>query len=507
MNKKRIVIILMIIAIASKAVGFLREVTLSYFWGATNISDAYLISTTIPTTIFTFVGAGITTGFIPIYTEIKEKKGSILSNEFINKLFWSTQLICLLMIILGEVFCGQLVKIFASGFDQDTYNIALRFTRVSLFEIGFTTLMYILTAFLQSESSFIPAALASFPMNLMTITAIILSSGGNYYFLCIGCLAASFAQAFFLVPFAFRKGFKLVRVRGVFSDKSIKEMFLLALPTIIGTSVNDINVLVDRTLASKITVGGISSLNYAGKVNALLQGIIVLSIVSYVYPKFSHLAVQKKKDELKSVINEAVVTIAFLLLPATVFILFYCKEVITIIFGRGAFDEDAIIMTASVLFGYTIGMIANGLREVFSRVLFAFKDSKTPMFNGVLGMIANIILNLVLSKFLGIAGLALATSISSFFILILLIIAVIHKEHWKPDRAFVRSIIKISLLSLLLFVVIYLFRLFINFALPELNIYIALVIAFVVGAVFYISGAFILKIKEITGFISSIKNR
>ena len=417
MNKKKVVVFMMLIAIVSKVVGFLREIALSYFWGATNISDAYLISTTIPTTIFAFIGAGITTGFIPIYTEIKEKQGRNASNQFINKILISTLSVCFVLVVLGEVFCGLIVKVFASGFDQETFRIALAFTRVSLLEIGFSNIMYILTAYLQSEDSFIPVALAAFPMNLMTIIAIGLSSGGNYYFLCLGCLAASFVQAAFLVPFAIKKGFKLERTHQIFSDKRIKEMFALALPTIIGTSVNDINVLVDRTLASKLVVGGISALNYSSKINAFLQGIFVLTIVSYIYPKFSFYAVKKEFGNFEAIVNKAVISISFIIIPASAIIFLYSKECISFVFERGAFDEDAVIMTASVLAMYSIGIFANGLREVYSRVLFAYKDSKTPMINGAIGMIINIILNLVLSKFMGISGLALATTISSFCIL------------------------------------------------------------------------------------------
>ena len=507
MKKRKTVMALMIIAGLSKFVGFFREIVLSYFWGASNISDAYLISTTIPTTIFTFIGAGITTGFIPIYTEIKKNHGKDRAIEFINKLIITTLSICTLLIIAGEIFCGSLVKVFASGFDVETYNIALTFTRVSLFEIGFTTLMYIFTAFLQTEDSFIPVACASFPMNLMTIVAIILSSGGNYYYLCIGCLVASFIQAIFLIPFAVRKKYRIIKVNKPFSDGKIREMFLLAMPTIIGTSVNDINVLVDRTLASSLSIGGISALNYASKINAFLQGVIVLSIVSYIYPKISLYAGNDDKRSLNKIINEVVITISFILLPASAILLLFSNECISIVFGRGAFNNEAITMTSSVLAFYSIGMIANGLREVYSRVLFAYKDSKTPMVNGVFGMIINIVFNIVLSSFMGISGLALATSISSFFILGMLIRSTYKKNVWRPSTTFRTTIIKIIILTALMCIVVILSSKFLDLIGLDLHKYLRMLIALAAGMVTYIVGAFLLKINEVKDLISPINKK
>jgi len=72
---KKTALLLMIITIFSKIVGFGRELTLSYFYGASNISDAFLISLTIPNVIFSFIGTGISTGYIPLYSKIEQKYG------------------------------------------------------------------------------------------------------------------------------------------------------------------------------------------------------------------------------------------------------------------------------------------------------------------------------------------------------------------------------------------------------------------------------------------------
>ena len=140
---KKTAFLLMMITIVSKLVGFGREITLSYFYGASNISDVFLISLTIPNAFFSFIGAGISTGYIPLYSEIEQKygeKGGIrYTNNLVNTLF----VLCSGIIVFGLLFTDYIVKIFASGFEGDTLALAIKFTRISIFGIYFTCLINI----------------------------------------------------------------------------------------------------------------------------------------------------------------------------------------------------------------------------------------------------------------------------------------------------------------------------------------------------------------------------
>lgn len=129
---KKTAIILMIITILSKIFGFTREIALSYFYGASNISDAFLISLTIPSVIFSFIGTGISTGYIPMYSKIEQKYGEKEGNRYTNNLVNILLILCTVMIIFGLLFTDKIVKIFASGFAGDTLALAVQFTRISL---------------------------------------------------------------------------------------------------------------------------------------------------------------------------------------------------------------------------------------------------------------------------------------------------------------------------------------------------------------------------------------
>src|SRR5690606_26414608 len=124
--------------IISKILGFGREITLSYFYGVSNISDAYLISSTIPTFVFALIGTGLAASYIPMYNKIAKEGGDLSANKFTNNLINLIIVGSTLIIIFTLIFTKPIVKLFASGFDNETLGLAVTFTRISILGIYFS---------------------------------------------------------------------------------------------------------------------------------------------------------------------------------------------------------------------------------------------------------------------------------------------------------------------------------------------------------------------------------
>ncbi|NTW70847.1 MAG: murein biosynthesis integral membrane protein MurJ [Eubacteriaceae bacterium] len=409
---KKITLILIIINAASKITGFVRDMILSYYYGASTISDAYLISITIPTVIFGLIGSAINTGFIPVLSKVEhiadEEAGYRFTSNLVNILI----MICTILILMGLLFTEQIIRIFATGFDPETMELAVQFTKIGLFGVYGTVLIGIFSGFLQLRENYIFPSLIGLLANFMIMISIFLSVKINIYVLSIGTVVASIFQVLFLLPPSFRKGFKY-HFNLNFKDQNIKTLILNTMPLVLGVSVNQINILVDKNLASRIAVGGITALTYAERVNGIFEGIFVVSISTIMFPKISKMAAEHNIDGIKTSLLEAVSGISIFVVPMTIGIMIFARPVVSLLFGRGAFDAQDISMTTGALFFYSIGMIGFGLRELLSRVFYSLQDVKTPIKNAVFSMITNIILNLILSRFMGISGLALATSISA----------------------------------------------------------------------------------------------
>ncbi len=418
---KKTAVILMVITVFTQIVGFAREITLSYFFGASNVSDAYLIALTIPLTVFTFIGTGIASSYIPMYTKVEKETSTALADRFTSNVVHFTLLVSTLVVILVLFFTAPIVKLFASGFTGETLNLTVSFTRISILGIYFLSLIFVFNGYLQMKNGFVITAITLIPRNLVAIASIVLGSMYNLIILPIGSVLAAAVQFLLLLPSIYKKGYRYTLVLDR-NDEYLRNMILLSLPVIIGVSVNQINVLIDRTLASQIVIGGISALTYANRLSLFIQGIFVLSIVTAMYPSISKMAAENNISGLRKSITEGINIINLLVLPATVGAMVFSEPIVNLLFGRGAFENQAIIMTSSALFYYSIGMVGVGLREVLSRAFYSLQDTKTPMVNAAIAMVLNIILNFILSKYLGIGGLALATSIAAIFTSLLLFI-------------------------------------------------------------------------------------
>lgn len=187
----------------------------------------------------------------------------------------------------------------------------------------------------------------------------------------------------------------------------------MMVPVILGVSINEINTLIDRSVASQVSVGGISALTYANSLIMLIQGGFAQPVATVFYPNISKEVEKKNVTKAKELLQDATEVLFIGLIPITIGFIMYAQPITKVLFGRGAFDEQAIGMTSTAVAFYAIGIVFVGLRELLSRYYYSYADTKTPMKNAMIGMAVNIILNLTLSRLIGIGGLALATSVSA----------------------------------------------------------------------------------------------
>lgn len=412
-------IALMIATIISKVLGFGRELVLASSYGASMYSDSYLTAMNIPAVLFTIIGNTLGTVLIPIYFEVNSDLGENKSLNFINNVFNIVIVICILLAIIGFIFTEQLVKIFAMGFEGQTLKIAIDFTRITIIGIVFTGLSYVMTAYLQIKSNFTVPGLITVPKNIIVIISIILSIKHSPYIMIWGTLVGTAIEFLFQLPFAIKSGYKYKLYINL-KDKYIKKMLWLVGPVLIGVAVNQINAMVDRTLASTLVEGSISALNYANKLNGFVMAMFITSVAAVIYPMLSKLSSEDNKEKFTSSVVQSINSAILLVIPISVGAIILATPIVKLLFQRGEFDARATSMTAIALIMYSIGMVAFGLRDILGKVFYALQDTKTPMINGAIAIGMNIVLNVILVKYLKLAGLALATSISTIVSIFLL---------------------------------------------------------------------------------------
>lgn len=500
---------LMIATILSKILGFVREMVLMYSYGTSSYSDVFITAMNIPTVLFTVIGLALATTFIPLYHESLEEGGEEGALKFTNNVLNSVIIISLLICVLGFIFAEPLVKLFAMMFEGEKLALSVEFVRIMICGIIFIGISNIMTAFLQIKGNFFIPGMVAAPNNIIIILAIIISSiTQNIYMLAIGGLLGMISQLLLQLPFAIKKGYRFKCTLDV-KDKHVKRMIVLVAPVVIGVCVNQVNTMIDRSLASGLGDGVISVLNSANRLNWFVMGLFIMTLTSVIYPTLSKLSNEENKEAFIDSVSTGVNSAILLVMPVSIGAIVLSSPIVRILFERGEFNEQSTAMTSIALVFYSIGMIGQGLRNILDRVFYSLKDTKTPMINSIISVILNIVLNLVLVKVMGYAGLALATSLSFIICSVLLFISLKRKIGYfgqdKILKTFSKSLVSSAIMGVTTY---YIYNMLSsNLGTEIISDIVSLGVSVLLGVLVYGLLILVLKVEEVNIVMNFVKNK
>ncbi|WP_175548588.1 murein biosynthesis integral membrane protein MurJ [Dethiosulfatibacter aminovorans] len=404
---------IMAITSLSKLTGFFREVMIAYRFGSDFGTDAYFITNTIYAVIFGFAGAGLGAAIIPVLSRIRDE-GRTTEGEYIGNITRFFALASLVLIALSYVLARPLVKVFAVGFTGAQLDTAVSYLRIGL-PVIFCNFMYsIYEAFSHSKNRFYMVASGGIVMNAVVVLYLVFfhEQFGIPGLIFSNILAYGLRAIYIYIPL---HGFRGRLFETVKRDEYLRATYNIMVPIMVSSIISYINLAIDRTLASTLVEGSISSLKYASQVRTSVNGLLITSMVTVIYPSFSEWIVKGDRDKLKKMFTYAVSMITILVIPITVGLMTLNREIIDVVYSRGAFNAEDARMTSSALFYYSIGMAGTGMGMFINKVYYAYHDSKTTMKTGMAAVALNIVLNLVLVRYMAHNGLALATSIVALF--------------------------------------------------------------------------------------------
>jgi putative peptidoglycan lipid II flippase len=186
--------------------------------------------------------------------------------------------------------------------------------------------------------------------------------------------------------------------------------------------------------------------------------------------------------------------------PATVGIVLLAEPLVYLFFERGAFDSIATYMTSRALIFYSLGLVGSSLRLMLNKVYYSFQDTLTPMINGAIAVVLNLILNLILVQYMAHSGLALATSISATVTTIMLFLSLRKKVGAIGLTKYLICFIKTLAAALIMGIIVFLIYFKLGPLLPATKIVqvITLFISVAVGAVAYFGLCILFKVRELT---------
>ena len=450
--------LIVIITAFSKLYGFIREAVFASQFGATMQADAFLVALVIPAMMFATIGAALATTFIPVFGSRLVHSGEESANRFANNVVNTTMIIVAVFLVLTFLFIRPIVQVVAPGLSGEAADLTIRLARIMLLAMPFMALSAWATGFLQARQHFFLPAAIGFPFSTIYIIFTFLASGsGNMALLALGVVLAYGSQFLLQAPMLFRYRYRYRPWLNV-KDEDLRQMALLILPILISTGAAQLNIVVDRMLASGLETGSIAALNYAQKLYGLPTGLLILPIVTALYPSFVQFTASDEMPRFLRGVRQGINVINLALMPILVGIVVLSEDMVRLAFERGAFDERATQLTSYALVFYILGLAAHGWRELLNRAFFALQDTKTPMWSGVATMGSNIVLNLLLVGPLGVGGLALATSIGMGIGTVVLVVILRRRAGAIGGRSILLSLVKTGSASLIMGAVVWWLR-------------------------------------------------
>jgi putative peptidoglycan lipid II flippase len=442
----------------SRISGLLRDVVLSYLFGASQLADMFFVAFRIPNFFRRLFAEGaFNQAFVPVLMQYKAL-GQAQLLGFIAALSGLFAMSLAVVVVLGVLFAPVLTAVFAPGFlDQPfVYQQTSDLVRITFPYLGFISLTAYAGALLNAHSRFALPAVTPVMLNVSLMLAALVAifeliDAPSVVIVAWGVMAAGIVQLLMQVP-ALSQLKLLPRPNLDRSHSGVRQVGKLLLPAVFAASVAQINALVNTILASTLVSGSISWLYYADRLLELPVGLVAVALGTVILPHLSTMVARNDHQRFSATLDWGVHLGLLLGLPAAVALWLLAKPLVAVMFTSfgGAMTEHDVRMAAAALEIFAIALPGFVLVKVLQPGFFAHQDTRTPFRYASIAVAVNLIGSLATFSWMGHVGLALATALSAWTQALLLLYGLIAKKHYQMGSQLIGWVLRALVCSGLL---------------------------------------------------------
>jgi len=408
--------LIMIVILLSKLFGFLRDVIVAKYYGATLVSDAYFYAYQIPAlaiVILGGMGGPFHSATVSVFSKIV-KNFNIKPDDSTKKLFNTYETFSLLIFgslaLICFFFPQQVMNIIISQATPELSSLAAYHLKIMSPVILIGAFLGLYYGILVTYNKFLLPNIAPSMLSIGIILTLIISNGDdNGFYLAIGTTIGALLQLIMQTPAVMKLGYTFKPVFDFFNNKNFNDILELLMPAFLSSTIGQIGIYVDIFFASGLAQGQWTAYGYANRIFQFPVGLMLSALLVPLFPLFSRLVGQGKLDEVKHYFNKGVGSLIYVGTFVMMFIFIARIDLISIALERGAFDHKATLMVANVLFIVSLSIIPYMFRDSITRLYYAFQDSKTPFYIAMASIIFKIVFNSIFTKPFGIYGIAMST--------------------------------------------------------------------------------------------------
>ncbi|MBX3732258.1 MAG: murein biosynthesis integral membrane protein MurJ [Verrucomicrobiae bacterium] len=401
----------------SRFLGFLREAVYAGFMGIGPVADAFYYAYSLPNLLRRLLGEGaLTAAFIPVFKEREQGSDAAALWRSVNAV------LCALGLLLGAVVLlamGGLAGIVLWVPLPMRAALSARLMLVMFPYVGFVCFAAVFIGLLNARGRYFMPALGAALLNVVMIASVYLLAPRfgatleqQVFGLAVGVVIAGFLQAAAQWPMLHRDGFRFAWVNP-FGNPTVREVARRMGPATLGVAAYQLNVVVTQTLAVSEAQNVLSAFNYAVRLMELPQGVVGVSLATYLLAELSGLAAGKRLPEFRTALRDGLRQLVFINTLATVILLVLARPIIRLLFEHGKFTAADTGLAAQALWSLALGLVFFSLNSIYARAFYALGDTRTPMRISVAALAVNLVFALFLIPRLHQAGMGLANTLSA----------------------------------------------------------------------------------------------
>ncbi|HEX2944554.1 MAG TPA: murein biosynthesis integral membrane protein MurJ [Clostridia bacterium] len=503
--------------VLSRLTGFIRETMLSWKVGLSWVQDAYVAAFTVPDLMYVLlVGGTISAALVPFISgkleKGEEKEGWKAASSFINLIFIGLAILC----TFGVIFAPQIISLIMPGYSgqgNQTKELAITLARILFPSVSFIMLAGICNGVLNSYKKFAAAAYGPSIYNFGCALSIMLFADTNpQSMIKVAVGVAGSAMLYFLIQFSFVFT-KLKYYKPVinFFDTGFRNLFGQAVPSLLSSSVTQVNVIISIAFVSLgAAEGTLAAFRNANTLWQLPYGIFAMGIGTAMLPTLSGKFAAGEQKEYKSLLMKSLTSVLFLAVPSSAAFIVLREPLVRAVFEWGGkFTEKDVPGVASIMAIFSISMITQSIVGIMNRSFYAGQDTRTPLVTGIVSILLNVLFGSVFYAFtdLGASGMALSYSIISTVNAIMLLLLLNRKMNGINMEKFFAFIARAVPATFVMIAVLLLFE-----GLPFKPAAKALQLVFLAGeifagAVFYVVTMIMLKAEDALYLVKLFKQR
>jgi putative peptidoglycan lipid II flippase len=385
----------------------LRDLVIANLFGDSYMADAYIAAMTIPNAIILFMLTGMKDAFLPSYYKY-EKLGKGFSHltNIVKGTFWISAIIA----IGGALLSPLLIRWFYPDFNQNGTEIAIWTAVIYFISVAIVGINAVYEGYFDAQKKF---SFSTFSQTIVVICTIggamllhrqigIYSVPLGYF---IGTLISFLIKLFYLGPH------KFMLWKQPLDRKEVISFYLIFLPVGLTIAVGQVNLFVNTLFAARLGEGVVANLNYAFRLVNIPQAIFGVTIATIVFPLLAEAKARDDMNLFKKGIEKGLIFMFLFLAPTVAGMLVLMKELVQVVYERGAFTETATALTSEYAMFYVGSVLFYSIQAVIAKGFYTLEKGHYILRVGIISIICNIIFNAILSKTMGAAGLALSTSL------------------------------------------------------------------------------------------------